>query len=226
MGRKIKTAIRNLIFNSLVKFIPELILLKDRELSWSYLRSTLSESIIDEFTKIQPPYKITKTKIGKGTYLAPNSNVSLAEIGKYCSIGPNFFCGWGIHPIDGLSTSPMFYSTLMQNGRTLSVSDKIQERKVTLIGNDVFIGANVTVLDGVVIGDGAIIGAGAVVSKDIPPYAIAVGCPIKIVKYRFSQEHIDKLLSIKWWNFEENELQDVEKHFFDIDNFIKKHFGK
>ena len=65
--------------------------------------------------------------------------------------------------------------------------------------NDVFIGANVTVLDGVTVGDGAVIGAGAVVSKDIPAYAIAVGCPIKIIKYRFSQDQIEALLKIKWY---------------------------
>ena len=91
------------------------------------------------------------------------------------------------------------------------------------IGNDVFIGMNVTILDGVNIGDGAIIGAGAVVSKDIPPYAIAVGSPIRIIKYRFDQPEIDELLKIKWWDFSEDKLQDVEQYFFDPQAFIKKH---
>ena len=223
MGRKIKATIRKLIFNSFAKLIPELNLLKDEEIFWSALRSKLAESKVNNFTKIQPPFRICNTEIDEGTYLAPNSNISLTIIGKYCSIGPNFLCGWGIHPTNGLSTSPMFYSTIKQNGRTLADFDKIQERKKIIIGNDVFIGANVTILDGVVIGDGAIIGAGAVVSKDISPYAIAVGCPIKIIKYRFTQEYINKLLSIKWWNFGENELKDVEKYFFDIDVFLEKY---
>lgn len=91
------------------------------------------------------------------------------------------------------------------------------------IGNDVFIGMNVTILDGVKIGDGAVIGAGAVVSKDIPPYAIAVGSPITIKRYRFDQQTIHDLLQIKWWNFNENDLRDVEEDFFDIPRFIKKH---
>jgi acetyltransferase-like isoleucine patch superfamily enzyme len=101
--------------------------------------------------------------------------------------------------------------------------DKIEERKQINIGNDVFIGANVTVLDGVTIGDGAVIGAGAVVSKDIPPYAIAVGCPIKVIKYRFSETQIEALLKIRWWDFPEEQLQDVERLFFDIDAFIQKY---
>ena len=117
----------------------------------------------------------------------------------------------------------MFYSTRKQNGFSLTDKDKIEERKIITIGNDVFIGANVTILDGVTIGDGAIIGAGAVVSKDIPDYAIAVGCPIKIIKYRFTEDRIEALKRIQWWNFTEDKLQDVEKLFFDVDEFIKKY---
>ena len=88
------------------------------------------------------------------------------------------------------------------------------------IGNDVFIGMNVIVLDGVVIGNGAIIGAGSVVSKDIPPYAIATGNPIKIIRYRFDDDTINKLLKIQWWNFDFNQLDLVEKNFYDMPNFI------
>ena len=115
----------------------------------------------------------------------------------------------------------MFYSTKKQNGYTLSKEDKIQERKPIIIGNDVFIGTNVTILDGVTIGNGAVIGAGAVVSKDIPPYAIAVGCPIRILRYRFEQEVIDELEKIQWWSDREN-LPLVEKYFFEIDKFINE----
>jgi serine acetyltransferase len=91
------------------------------------------------------------------------------------------------------------------------------------IGNDVFIGANVTILDGVTIGDGAVIGAGAVVSKDIPPYAVAVGCPIEIKKYRFTAEQIAALQRIQWWNWDEERLKEISLLFNDINAFIKKH---
>ena len=226
MGRKIKKNIRDLIFYFLNKAIPELKLLRNNSISWSYFSSTVSDSIIDNFSKLQQPYKIKNSEIGRGTYISSNSFISIVKIGKYCSIGPNFLCGWGIHPTNGLSTSPMFYSTLKQNGKTFSNSDKIEERKKIIIGNDVFIGANVTVLDGVVISDGAVIGAGTVVSKDIPPYSIAVGCPVNIIKYRFPREDIDKLLHIKWWDFDEEELRDVEKYFYNINDFISKYYNK
>ena len=163
-----------------------------------------------------------KASIGFGSYLSENAKIVNTEIGKFCSIGPNFLCGFGIHPTNGISTSPSFYSTGKQNGFTFVVENKIEENKIINIGSDVFIGANVTVLDGITIGDGAIIGAGAVVSKNIPPYAIAVGCPIKIIKFRFSPEIVEKLLLIKWWNKDKSDWLDVEKHFFDIEKFIEK----
>lgn len=180
-------------------------------------------SCVDSTALCFEPYHIVNSQIGKYTYIAINSTINNTTIGKFCSIGPNFLCGWGIHPINGISTSPMFYSTRNQNGTTLSKVDKVEERKPIKIGNDVFIGANVTVLDGITIGDGAVIGAGAVVSKDIPPYAIAVGCPVKVIKYRFDEEKIEALLKIKWWEFEKDKLAEVEQMFFQVDEFIKKY---
>lgn len=76
----------------------------------------------------------------------------------------------------------------------------------TIIENDVWIGSNVVVLNGLHIGTGAIIGAGAVVTKDVPPYAIVVGNPARIIKYRFDKEMIKKLLKSKWWELEAEEM--------------------
>lgn len=204
----------------LYRIIPELRILRDRNHDYSLLRQW--EDKIDNIHHIiiYAPYSVSDTTIGDYTYIAPNSHISKTNIGKYCSIGPNLLCGWGIHPTNGISTSPMFYSTRRQNGTTLSTTDKVEERKTITIGNDVFIGANVTILDGVTIGDGAVIGAGAVVSKDIPPYAIAVGCPIEIKRYRLPSEQISALQKIKWWDCNEEMLKDVERHFFDVEKFI------
>jgi acetyltransferase-like isoleucine patch superfamily enzyme len=214
--------IRKLGYKILKFFVPELHNLK-RDINWKNLESFKNHSTIDNKARIIERYNIQFSAIGGYSYVSENSYISNTEIGKFCSIGPNLICGWGIHPTNGISTSPMFYSTKKQNGVTWSKEDKIKERKPIKIGNDVFIGINVTILDGVNIGDGAVIGAGAVVSKDIPPYAIAVGSPIKIIKYRFEVKQIEKLLKIKWWNFDKEQLQDVEKMFFDVDAFIKKY---
>ncbi|RZJ53059.1 MAG: CatB-related O-acetyltransferase [Flavobacterium sp.] len=212
-----KQILRRFIFNFFAKLIPQLHHLK------YLIEGHLYDVDKDETVKLSAPFAITSSKIGKGTYISSNAFISLTTIGKYCSIGPNVMCGWGIHPANGLSTSPIFYSTKKQVGYSYSLEDKIEERKPIIIGNDVFIGMNVTILDGITIGDGAVIGAGSVVSKDIPPYAIAVGSPIQIKKYRFNEETIKKLLSVKWWDFEAEALKEVEKNFFDVESFLKKY---
>ena len=182
----------------------------------------IHNSYLGKECKIYTKGRLCNSIIGNYTYIAENAILNNTTIGKFCSIGTNLISGWGIHPLNGISTHPMFYSTKKQNGLTLSEIDKIDELLPINIGNDVFIGMNVTILDGVTIGDGAVIGAGAVVSKNVPPYAIAVGNPIQIIKYRFDDEIIGKLNKIKWWDYNIEELSSVEQDFFDINEFVKR----
>lgn len=198
-----------------------LIIKNDSNLNLFYNKNIFYNSKKGEYTVLYPPFKINTSFIGDYTYIAENSKISNSTIGKFCSIGPNLISGWGIHPLNGISTHPMFYSTLKQNGITLSSYDKIEEIKSIIIGNDVFIGMNVTILDGVKISDGAVIGAGAIVSKDIPPYAIAIGNPINVIGYRFNEDIIKKLLEIEWWEKDFEDLKDIEKNFFDIEEYLR-----
>ena len=80
------------------------------------------------------------------------------------------------------------------------VKEELPLKGDTVIGNDVWIGQNVTVMPGIHIGDGAIIGANSVVASDIPPYAVAVGNPCRVIKKRFDEELIELLLKFKWWD--------------------------
>lgn len=128
-------------------------------------------------------------------------------IGNYTSIGKNCQFILTHHNYKSVSTHPLF-------GNVFS-------RGNIIIGNDVWIGLNVTILDNVTIGDGAVIGAGSVVSTNIPPYAIAVGNPCKVVKYRFPEPIIQKLLETKWWNLEKDQLLALKiKDNTDIESFI------
>lgn len=100
-----------------------------------------------------------------------------------------------------------------------------------IIGNDVWIGSDVKILGGVKIGSGAVIGANSVVAKDIPPYAVAVGNPARVIKYRFDEETIKKFMQIQWWNWStekiwanaellENPKQFIDKFYSpELDNF-------
>lgn len=184
---------------------------KDKTTGFSLVRSERSETSIGKNAYAVAPYYLHNVQLGDYSYFAKNAQVANTTIGKFCSIGPNFCCGLGIHPTNSISTHPIFYRGVQA------------EHKPVNIGNDVFIGVNVTVLDGVTIGDGAVIGAGSVVSKDIPPYAIAVGNPIEIKRYRLTEKQISAMERIQWWNWDEEKLKVIKRMFNDIDAFIKKY---
>jgi acetyltransferase-like isoleucine patch superfamily enzyme len=108
--------------------------------------------------------------------------------------------GAAVHPTNFISTSPIFYrernalKSKWVNGLLFA-----DESLMTVIGNDVWIGMNVTVMGGLKIGNGAIIAAHSVVTKDIPPYSIVAGVPARIIKYRFGDDQILKIEKLKWW---------------------------
>lgn len=207
-------------FNPMLNFLKFIFYLFKYKASVAEWFNIVHHSKISSKSRFLGSHHISYAVIDDYTYVSLNARISYAHIGKYCSIGPNFICGWGIHPLIGISTSPMFYSTKKQNGYTVCDEDKVAERKHIEIGNDVFIGANVTVLDGVTIEDGAIIGAGTVVNKSVPAYSIVAGSPMRIIRYRFNPDVIKKMKEVKWWeNGEKNHLL-IETNFFDVENFL------
>ena len=115
-------------------------------------------------------------------------------IGRYCSIAQLVSIGATAHDMNYLSTGFI-------NSTYYSKEEKEEERDLpfTIIGCDVWVGLQALILGGAKIGHGACIGAGAIVKKEIPPYAIAVGSPARVVKTRFSDEIISDLMDLKWW---------------------------
>lgn len=136
------------------------------------------------------------------------------NIGRFCSIGPGVITAHGEHPKSFMSTHPIFFEPSFINGVESFVDKPVYDtHKDVNIGSDVWVGANCYIKDGVSIGHGAIIGAGSVVTKDIPPYAIAVGVPAKVIKYRFDEQTISRLLDMKWWEWDIEKLYDLKEHF-------------
>ena len=169
------------------------------------------DCIFDEYVSLQRESIIFSCRLGRATYIsgAVLSNVTL---GKFCSIGQGARVGLGRHPTNFLSTHPAFYSSKSQTNLQFAIKSDFDEILPVKIGNDVWVGANSLVMGGITIGDGAIIGAGSIVTKDVPSYAIVVGSPAKIIKYRFDEKTIEILLSLKWWNKTNEEI----KHLLNI----------
>lgn len=139
-----------------------------------------------------------------GELFLPGAFSPSVNVGKYTSIGRGVRVFTQNHPIDALSTHPYFYEK--QFG---IIPEDMLDPATTVIGHDVWIGQGVVILPGCKdIGHGAIIGAGAVVTKNVPAYAIAAGNPAKILKFRFKEEKIAKLLSHAWWDKSIVDLKD------------------
>lgn len=167
-------------------------------------------------------------ELGYGSYMGSNC-VIYGKIGRYCSIADHVKVISGKHPTSGfVSTHPAFFSTRKQAGFTY-INEQLYEEieyaddksNIVLIGNDVWVGYGSVILGGISIGDGAVIAAGAVITKDIQPYTIMAGVPAKLVKKRFSDEQIEKLLKIKWWDKSAEWVENHAKQFCNINTFIK-----
>jgi len=142
------------------------------------------------------------------------------SIGRFCSIAPDVAIGMIEHYIENISTSLTFelnsgerfnqFNSLMDDGnfvkfihgeksKTNTYLKKVKQ--LPIIEHDVWIGTKAVIMRGVTIGTGAVVAAGAVVTKDVPPYAIVGGVPAKIIRYRFDEKIIEKLLKTKWWEY-------------------------
>lgn len=169
----------------------------------------------------------------RGTYFDRNVNIISwsdqyhIHLGKYNSIGRdcNFFLHAN-HRADWITTSSQLWGPVTPEVADLHMSMGHPTCKGDItVENDVWIGAKSTIMSGVTIHNGAIIAAGSTVTKDVPPYAIIAGNPGRIVKFRFTEEQIEDLLKISWWNWEENKIKEEAMTLWsgDIEDFIKKH---
>jgi acetyltransferase-like isoleucine patch superfamily enzyme len=174
-------------------------------------------------------------KIGKNTssvpYIVSAENTDCVTIGNYCSIGH----GTTIITHQG-HIPPKEFRDYRVSTYPLAIVRKhgflprywIRDRKnFVTIGNDVWTGINAIIMPGVTVGDGAIIGAGSLVTHDVPPYAVVAGVPAKLLNFRYTNDQIQKLLKIAWWNWsEKNIVANMDYFYGKVDEFIDRFYEK
>jgi virginiamycin A acetyltransferase len=161
--------------------------------------------IVGDYTYYDDPDEAENFETRNVPYLYNFSKEKLI-IGKFCAIATDvkFITSSANHKLDGFSTYPF---SIMGHGWEKDYDlTKLPNKGDTIIGNDVWFGYDSTIMPAVKIGDGAIIASKAVVAKDVPPYAIVAGNPAKIIKKRFSNEIINELLKIKWWDWPKEKI--------------------
>lgn len=214
---------------------------------YSSLRKTAQEYFPEErilelesmANNIKKPVSFFKTKIGRYSY-GPicRNHVLIESIGSFCS----FAMGVDVvpnHEMNCITTHPILYAGVCYEGITIDyenfkdaawymqgISPKpiVKKRGRSIIGNDVWLGKNVTITNYANIGNGVIVAAGAVITKDVPDYAVVAGVPARIIRYRYSPEQIEALNRIAWWDWTDDEIRErFEDFYLPVDAFIAKY---
>ncbi|MGL5229802.1 MAG: CatB-related O-acetyltransferase [Cetobacterium sp.] len=195
-----------------------------------YFRKYWRKKNKHNFIQIKNIFPIEILTVGNSSYGGLKINYfgnekERLEIGNYVSIGPNveFFLG-GNHNINTFSTYPFkvkFYNQKVEAWTKGS----------TIIKDDVWIGAGSLILSGVTIGQGAIIAAGSVVTKDVPAYSIVGGNPAKVIKYRYSKEIVDEMITFDWNKVDIAKIKKLKEELYrpltlDLAKKLKKEFGE
>lgn len=162
-------------------------------------------SKIDSTSKIEAGSLVINSIMGRYSFCGYDCKIINTDIGAFCSIADGVVIGGAQHPIDWVSTSPVFYAGRDSVKKKFSEFNRPQDKK-SHIGNDVWIGERVIIKAGVSIGDGAVIGMGSVVTHDVKPYEIVAGIPAVVIKNRFKQDIVDDLMNLKWWNLSDNDI--------------------
>lgn len=150
---------------------------------------------------------------------------SRAEVGRYCSIAPYSRLMGNEHPLDRISTHPFacrdYYAAWMEKRFRVATSVppfEQTDRGPLIVKDDVWIGNGALIRRGITIGHGAVVAAGAIVVKDVPPFAVVGGAPAKVIKYRFDDATIARILDVAWWRYHVRDLAGLDVS--DIHGFL------
>ena len=152
--------------------------------------------------------KVAECSFGDYSYVTNDSDLIGATVGRFCSVASHVRVNPGNHPMDRVA---MNHFTYRSSAYGLGDDDRPffawRRSHPVVLGHDVWIGHGAVVLPGVTLGTGAAIGAGAIVTKDVPPFAVAAGNPARVLRFRFPDDTIGKLLDLAWWYWPHDRLK-------------------
>jgi len=184
----------------------------------------IRNSRVGSWTALGEHTHLVDSTFGDYSYTAGNVQIIYATIGKYCSIANSVRINPGNHPQWRVTQHHMTYR---RRDYALGENDAefFQWRKdhACIIGHDVWIGHGAVIMPGVSIGTGAVIGSGSIVTKDVGPYEVAVGAAAKVIKKRFDDPVIERLLESRWWNWDRPTLEERFEDLLNLDTFLHKY---
>ncbi len=185
----------------------------------------IHKSEIGGWTELMADCRVLESTFGDYSYAAGDVWIVYSDVGKFCSIASHVRINPGNHPMERVTQHHCTYRR-KQYGFDDKDDDAVfnwRRSKRCIIGHDVWMGHAAIVMPGVKIGTGAVIGSGAVVTKDVSPYAIAVGVPAKPIKKRFDDKTAERLQEIAWWDWDHDTLQERFHDLLDMSTFLEKY---
>jgi phosphonate metabolism protein (transferase hexapeptide repeat family) len=199
------------------------------ETPWVSETAIVRDSVLGRYTEVGARTVITDSTLGDYSYAVDDTQIAYAEIGKFANIASHVRIYASRHPMGRASLHHFTYRSAWYFDGEADDEDYFAWRADhrILIGHDTWIGHGAVVMPGVAVGNGAIIGSNAVVTHNVPPYAIAVGVPAKVIRWRFPANIATRLEALSWWNWEHARLHAALRDFrsLEIAAFLEKHGG-
>jgi len=186
---------------------------------------TIRDSLVGAWTELMANTSLVESTFGDYSYTAGDVDIIYSDIGRFCSIASHVRINPGNHAMWRVTQHHMTYRRKRFGFDSRDDEEFFEWRRAhrCRVGHDVWIGHGAIIMPGVSLGHGAVIGSGAIVTKDVEPYQVVAGVPAKPIRKRFSEQTIEQLLQIAWWDWDRATLQARFEELLDLDSFVARY---